>query len=62
MPQPPTPDCYFCSGTGTVLAERVSAVVFPGRCLCTVASEEIAAAIPGLIDSILKRIDQKDIT
>jgi hypothetical protein len=59
MPQPPIPDCYFCNGTGTVLEKHVNDLVQPGRCICTVSGDEVAAALPGLIADILKRAEQE---
>jgi hypothetical protein len=61
MAQTPASDCYFCAGTGTVLAERVAQdpnIIRPGRCLCTVSSDEVVAALPSLFDEILARIDE----
>lgn len=62
--KPAEADCYFCAGSGVVPAAKAQAtgrILRPNqRCLCTVSDDEVDAALPDVIDDILKRISPND--
>ena len=57
MPQAPKKDCELCNGTGIMNEKFMKLLRHPPdepECLCTVTTDEILAALPDVIDTIIK--------